>query len=64
MPRKIRQKINPDNITTFLGVILSSLVAININYIKLFKGDEVELGKMVGAIIIGLNGWLTNRQKL
>lgn len=50
-----------DVITTILGACISALVLANVDYSKLLIGDKVECGKAIGAVIIALNGWLTNK---
>lgn len=43
--------------TTSIGAILSVVVATNIDYGKLIGGDHQEIGKLIGALLIGALGY-------
>lgn len=54
--------MNKDNVTTVLGVILGALVASQVDYAKLLAGEHNEIAKVVGCVVLALNGWLTNKR--
>lgn len=53
--------MNTDKGTTILGVVIGGVVAANIDYSKLLAGDHTEVSKGIGAVVIALFGWLTNK---
>ena len=50
-----------DNRTTLLGLIAGGLIAANIDWGKVFAADPMEIGKVAGAIVAVLIGYLTNK---
>jgi hypothetical protein len=50
-----------DTKTTILGLAAGALLAANLNWGLLFKGDSGELGKAAGAVIAVLIGYYTNK---
>ena len=55
-------KLNPDSLTTIFGLILAALIAESMDWAKVLVGDRMEIAKILAAIVIGLNGWFTNRK--
>lgn len=50
-----------DTKTTALGVVAAGLLAANIDWSKLFKGDGTEIGKVVGALVVAAIGYYSNK---
>jgi len=47
--------------TTVLGVVAAGLLAEKIDWGLLMAGDANQIGQAVGAMVVGLLGYLTNR---
>jgi len=62
--KSLVSKIASDNDTktTVLGVAASALLASSIDFSKLINGDSNEIGKAVGAIVVALLGYYTNKK--
>ena len=54
--------MNTDKTTTVAGLVVGAIVAANVNYAAALEGNTAEIGKIIGAIVIGLWGWLTNKK--
>lgn len=50
-----------DGITTVAGLLISFIVAANVDYGKAMHGDATEQGKLIGAALLALKSWLTNK---
>jgi hypothetical protein len=53
--------MNNDGKTSILGVILAAIIALNVEYGKVFQLDPAECGKLAGAIITAILGYLVNK---
>lgn len=51
-----------DHKATALGSLAGGLLVADVDWPKLFAGDHQEIGKLVGAAIVALWGFYTNRQ--
>ena len=52
-----------DHKTTLLGALAASIMmGTQVDWGKLVNGDSSEIGKVVGAVIVGLIGYLTNKK--
>jgi len=55
---------DPDTQTTVLGVAGGALLAANVDWGKVIgQHDGVEIGKAVGALIVAIFGFYTNKPK-
>ncbi len=54
---------NPDSATTLLGLLAGAVVASKVDFGKLVSGDGNEIGTAIGAVVVALIGWYTNRKK-
>ena len=54
-------KLNNDNKTSVLGVVLGAIVVLNIDYSKVFQLDPAEMGKLAGAVVTAVLGFYVNR---
>jgi len=54
--------MNKDLATTIGGLVLSALVASQVDYVLLFAGDKAELAKVAAALVLAFQGWLTNKK--
>jgi len=50
-----------DTKTTVLGIAAGAVVAAQIDFGKLLKGDGTEIGKAAGAVVAALIGYYTNK---
>lgn len=57
---KIKENVY-DVLTTVFGAIISAVVMLNVDYGKVLAGDTAEQGKIVGAVVVAVFGWLTNK---
>ena len=54
--------MNSDLAATICGLVLSALIASQVDYVALFSGNKTEAAKVVGALVLAFNGWLTNKK--
>jgi hypothetical protein len=54
---------NPDTQTSALGITAGAIIAANVDYGKVIANDHGEQGKLLGAVVVGLFGYLTNKPK-
>lgn len=50
-----------DHKTTLLGAVAAGVLATQIDFSKLMLGDKTELSKAVGAVVLALLGYYTNK---
>ena len=53
---------NPDTSSTWVGGVLSSVLAAKIDYDKLLGGDPVEVANVVGVVAVWLVCWLIGKK--
>lgn len=53
--------MNTDKLTTTLGTLIGIIVAANIDWSKLISGDVGEISKLIGAVLVAIHGWATNK---
>lgn len=53
--------MNPDKLTSVLGLIGAVLIASSANLPGALAGEPAEIGKLAGAVTAALFGFLTNR---
>jgi len=51
-----------DTKATILGLIAGGLLAANLNWALLLKGDSTQIGQAVGAVVAVLLGYYTNKK--
>lgn len=50
-----------DKRTTALACFLGMLITSQVNWSKVLAGDLTEVGKIIGAVVVVWQGYLTNR---
>jgi formate/nitrite transporter FocA (FNT family) len=57
----INKLASNDNKVTILSMVASTIIAAKVDYGKLVNLDPNEVGNMVGAIVIAVLGYYTNK---
>lgn len=62
--KQILEKLsaNPDLASTWLGALLTTLMAVKLDYSKLIGGDPTEIGNAVAAVVTFGVCWLVGKK--
>lgn len=55
------KSMNNDGKTSILGVVLAAIIALNVDFSKVFHLDPAECGKVAGAVLTAVLGFYTNK---
>lgn len=56
------KRMNNDKKTTILGAILGLILLVNADAAKVQAGDQAEISKVVGAVVVGAIGFYINKK--